>query len=64
MSWSMRSQSILTTGLREASSCREPVAITRVEPTVVVEVEADTAFEHGRWRHLTRYRWLRLDLSS
>ncbi len=43
---------------------REPVAITRVAPTVVVEVEADTAFEHGRWRHLTRYRRLRLDLSS
>ncbi|MGK2874727.1 MAG: ATP-dependent DNA ligase [Nocardioides sp.] len=42
---------------------REPVAITRVEPTVIVEVEADTAFEHGRWRHLTRYRRLRLDLS-
>ena len=32
--------------------------------TVVVEVEADTAFEYGRWRHLTRYRRLRLDLSS
>lgn len=43
---------------------REPVAITRVTPTVIVEVEADTAFEHGRWRHLTRYRRLRLDLSS
>lgn len=43
---------------------REPVAITRVEPTVIVEVEADTAFEHGRWRHLIRYRRLRLDLSS
>lgn len=43
---------------------REPVAITRVAPTVVVEVEADTAFEYGRWRHLTRYRRLRPDLSS
>ena len=43
---------------------REPVAITRVAPTVVVEVEADTAFEHGRWRHLTRYRRVRVDLSS
>lgn len=40
------------------------LAVTRVTPTVVVEVEADTAFEHGRWRHLTRYRRLRLDLSS
>lgn len=43
---------------------REPVAITRVIPTVIVDVEADTAFEHGRWRHLTRYRRLRMDLSS
>lgn len=43
---------------------REPVVITRVAPTVVVEVEADTAFEYGRWRHLTRYRRLRPDLSS
>ena len=43
---------------------REPVTITRVTPTVVVEVEADTAFEHGRWRHLTRYRRVRPDLSS
>lgn len=43
---------------------RESVAITRVAPTVVVEVEADTAFEYGRWRHLTRYRRLRPDLSS
>lgn len=42
----------------------EPVAITRVEPTVIVEVEADTAFEHGRWRHLTRYRRVRLDLAE
>lgn len=38
--------------------------ITRVTPTVIVEVEADTAFEYGRWRLLTRYRRLRLDLSS
>ena len=58
----------LTRGL--ASSTRgtwagfssEPVAITRVDPVLVVEVEADTAFEHGRWRHLTRYRRVRWDL--
>jgi len=43
---------------------RDPVAITRVVPTVVVEVDADTAFEHGRWRHLTRYRRIRPDLSA
>jgi hypothetical protein len=38
------------------------VAITRVEPDVVVEVAADTAFEHGRWRHLTRFVRPRPDL--
>lgn len=43
---------------------RAPVAITRVSPTVIVKVEADTASEYGRWRHLTRYRRLRLNLSS
>lgn len=41
---------------------RQPLAVTRVTPIVVVEVVADTAFEHGRWRHLTRYRRVRLDL--
>ena len=40
----------------------KPVAITRVDPVLIVEVEADTAFEHGRWRHLTRYRRVRWDL--
>jgi hypothetical protein len=40
----------------------EPVPITRVAPTWVVELEADSAFEHGRWRHLTRYRRVRWDL--
>lgn len=43
---------------------RAPVAITRVVPTVIVEVEADTAFEHGQWRHLTRYRRVRLGLAD
>ena len=38
------------------------VPITRVEPDVVVEVAADTAFEHGRWRHLTRFVRPRPDL--
>lgn len=33
-----------------------------VEPTLVVEVSADRAFDHGRWRHLTRYVRARPDL--
>jgi ATP-dependent DNA ligase len=38
------------------------IDIVRVEPCVVVEVAADTAFEHGRWRHLTTFLRPRPDL--
>jgi len=38
------------------------LAVVRVAPVLVVEVEADSAFEHGRWRHLTRYARARPDL--
>jgi ATP-dependent DNA ligase len=31
------------------------LAVTLVEPSLVVEIHADTAFEHDRWRHLTRF---------
>jgi ATP-dependent DNA ligase len=34
----------------------------QVEPSIVVEVETDTAFEHGRWRHPATCLRLRLDL--
>ena len=34
-----------------------PRPVTLVEPTVVVEVAVDTAFEHGRFRHAVR--WIR-----
>ena len=36
--------------------------IHRVEPTLVVEVYADRALDHGRWRHLTRYVRTRPDV--
>jgi ATP-dependent DNA ligase len=36
--------------------------VTLVEPAVVVEIEADQAYEYGRWRHLARYRRLRPEL--
>jgi hypothetical protein len=26
-----------------------------VAPALVVEISADSAFDHGRWRHLTRH---------
>lgn len=39
----------------------QPVPYTRVHPDVVVEVDADTAVEYGRFRI---YRRLRLDLRA
>jgi ATP-dependent DNA ligase len=40
----------------------DTVAITRVEPTVVVEVSADTALQGGRFRHPLRFVRHRPDL--
>jgi ATP-dependent DNA ligase len=40
---------------------RKEIEIVRVQPDVVVEV-ADTAFEHGRWRHVTTSIRLRPEL--
>ena len=40
----------------------EEVEHIPTEPAVVVEIDADAAFEHGRWRHATRFRRVRLDL--
>lgn len=40
----------------------KPVEYVRVTPTVVVELEVDTAFEQGRWRHPVRFVRSRLDL--
>jgi len=44
-------------------SGRDEVAYTRVLPTVVVEVAADTAWEHGRWRHRPLLLRARADLA-
>jgi hypothetical protein len=35
---------------------------TAVEPTAVVEVAADSAFDYSRWRHTVRLHRLRPDL--
>jgi ATP-dependent DNA ligase len=40
-----------------------PVEYTLVSPTLVVELDADVAFEQGRWRHPTALRRLRPDLT-
>lgn len=39
------------------------VSITKVEPSLVVEVSADSAFDHGRWRHVTQFVRPRPDLA-
>lgn len=41
----------------------EPLRYVQVEPTVVAEIDADVAFEHGRWRHRVRYARARRDMS-
>ncbi|MFY1655857.1 ATP-dependent DNA ligase [Micromonospora sp. WMMD1274] len=41
----------------------EPLWYVQVEPTVVAEIDADVAFEHGRWRHRVRYARHRPDMS-
>ncbi|SCL73640.1 ATP-dependent DNA ligase [Micromonospora peucetia] len=41
----------------------EALRYVQVEPTTVVEIEADMAFEHQRWRHRVRYARARPDMS-
>jgi ATP-dependent DNA ligase len=41
----------------------EPLNYRQVEPALVAEVRVDTAFEHGRWRHLARHVRVRTDMS-
>ena len=40
----------------------DPVEHTPVAPTLVVEIEADTAFEAGRYRHGVKFLRVRADL--
>jgi ATP-dependent DNA ligase len=42
---------------------RDRITVKLVDPTLVVEVSADNAYEHGRWRHLTRFVRARPDLT-
>ena len=41
----------------------EPLEYVRMESTVVVEIEADVAFEHQRWRHRVKAVRARPDMS-
>lgn len=40
-----------------------PLPYIQVQPTTVVEIQVDTAFEHGRWRHPPAFVRHRPDLS-
>jgi hypothetical protein len=42
----------------------KPVEYTRVEPSLVVELDVDMAFEQYRWRHAARLVRLRRDLAA
>jgi ATP-dependent DNA ligase len=52
----------ISSGPLGAWSGARRIAVERVEPLLVVEVEADTAYEHRRWRHVTRFLRARPDL--
>jgi hypothetical protein len=41
----------------------EPLRYLQADPTVVAEVQPDTAVEHGRWCHPVRFLRVRADLS-
>jgi hypothetical protein len=41
----------------------QPLSYVQVQPTVVAEIEVDTAYAHHRWRHRVRYLRHRTDLS-
>ncbi len=41
----------------------EPLRYVQVKPTLVAEIDADVAFEHGRWRHRMRCARARPDMS-
>lgn len=42
----------------------DEIDYVQVEPELIVEIEADTAFEQGRWRHATRFLRVRHDLAA
>jgi hypothetical protein len=41
----------------------EPLPYIQVEPSVVAEIQVDTAFERSRWRHRVHYQRPRPDMS-
>jgi ATP-dependent DNA ligase len=41
----------------------EPLPYIQVEPSLVAEIDVDTAYEHHRWRHGVRHVRIRPDLS-
>lgn len=48
---------------RLSITCRtEPVDYIRTQPTLVVEIRAEIATDHGRWRHVLRFLRIRAEL--
>ena len=43
---------------------RDRVTLTKVRPTLVAEISADTARQGGVWRHPLRYQRIRFDLTA
>ena len=53
---------VLPAGRTGALGGPRRLPVTLVDPTLIVEIEADTAYEYQRWRHLTRLVRSRPDL--
>ncbi len=49
-------------GTSRFNRSREKVSLTKVEPSVVVEISADTGLQAGAWRHPLRFIRIRSDL--
>jgi ATP-dependent DNA ligase len=59
--WPTQLPSVLLGGLAGRRPAR---AVALADPSVVVEVSVDTAFDRGRWRHLARFVRLRPDVDA
>jgi hypothetical protein len=59
--WPRELPSVLLGGL---AGRRPATAVALADPSLVVEVSVDTAFDQGRWRHLARFVRIRPDVDA